>query len=231
MAASAAGTNNAVPALCTVGDGAGAPTTSTAAVTPKLEQATRTIKEMEANKEHTAASAAGTNNATAALSIVGDGAGAPTSSRAAITPKLEQATRTMKAMNDRKRPKADDTGRRQHTGMYSIEELLPVAYLQERRCPWSETSRVNGCPRWETLEYPSLCTQKLGITCPAIWGVSAGHGRTEGGCMPITPQRLDYSNDTSPIIELVEEDAYGREILRTDTRGATHPHRSGRSLE
>lgn len=46
MAASAAGTNNAVPSLCTVGDGAGAPTTSTAAVTPKLEQATRTMKEM-----------------------------------------------------------------------------------------------------------------------------------------------------------------------------------------
>lgn len=46
MTASAAGTNNAVPALCTVGDGAGAPTTSTADVTPKLEQATRTIKEM-----------------------------------------------------------------------------------------------------------------------------------------------------------------------------------------
>ncbi|KAL8088225.1 hypothetical protein AgCh_038125 [Apium graveolens] len=31
---------------------------------------------------------------------------------------------------------------------YSIEELLPVAYLQERRCPWSETSR--GMPGLKT---------------------------------------------------------------------------------
>ncbi|XP_074374423.1 uncharacterized protein LOC141714827 [Apium graveolens] len=54
----------------------------------------------------------------------------------------------------------------------------------------------------------------------------AGHGRTEGGRVPITPRRLDYSNDTSPIIELVEEDADGREILRADNREATHPHRS-----
>ncbi|XP_074355327.1 uncharacterized protein LOC141694568 [Apium graveolens] len=61
--------------------------------------------------------------------------------------------------------------------------------------------------------------------------VSACHGHTERGRVPITPRCLDYSNDTSPIIELVEEDADGREILRTNTRGATHLHRSGRSLE
>ncbi|KAL8113486.1 hypothetical protein AgCh_020706 [Apium graveolens] len=41
---------------------------------------------------------------------------------------------------------------------YSIEELLSVAYLQERRCPW--------CLRWETSEYPALCTRKFRITCP-----------------------------------------------------------------
>ncbi|KAL8091007.1 hypothetical protein AgCh_040190 [Apium graveolens] len=44
--------------------------------------------------ETTAASAAGTNNCTPAL--VGDGAGAPTSSPAAVTPTLEQTARTMK---------------------------------------------------------------------------------------------------------------------------------------
>ncbi|KAL1805767.1 hypothetical protein ACET3Z_028835 [Daucus carota] len=49
----------------------------------------------QATTEAKAASAAGTNNAVPALSIVGDGAGAPTS-RAAVTPTLEQATRTMK---------------------------------------------------------------------------------------------------------------------------------------
>ncbi|KAL8135052.1 hypothetical protein AgCh_009897 [Apium graveolens] len=54
----------------------------------------------------------------------------------------------------KKRLKADDTGRRQHTGMYSIEELLHVAYLQERRGPWSETSRgmpglkASSCSQW-----------------------------------------------------------------------------------
>ncbi|KAK1382064.1 hypothetical protein POM88_019799 [Heracleum sosnowskyi] len=46
--------------------------------------------------EATAASAAGTNNCTPAL--VGDGAGAPTSSPAAVTPTLEQAASTMKEM-------------------------------------------------------------------------------------------------------------------------------------
>ncbi|KAL8119317.1 hypothetical protein AgCh_016728 [Apium graveolens] len=35
-------------------------------------------------------------------------------------------------------------------------------------CFGSSVSVVNGCPRWETLEYPVLCTQKLGITCPVI---------------------------------------------------------------
>ncbi|KAL8126562.1 hypothetical protein AgCh_013729 [Apium graveolens] len=33
----------------------------------------------------------------------------------------------------------------------------------------SSVSVVNRCPRWETSKYPALCTQKLGITCPAIW--------------------------------------------------------------
>ncbi|KAL8147141.1 hypothetical protein AgCh_004744 [Apium graveolens] len=33
-------------------------------------------------------------------------------------------------------------------------------------CFGSSVSVVNGCPRWEILEYPALCTQKLGITCP-----------------------------------------------------------------
>ncbi|XP_074352368.1 uncharacterized protein LOC141691537 [Apium graveolens] len=59
----------------------------------------------------------------------------------------------------------------------------------------------------------------------------AGHGRTEGGRVPITPRRLNYSNDVSPIVELVDEVADGREILRPDNRGITHQHRSGRSLE
>ncbi|KAL8089592.1 hypothetical protein AgCh_039170 [Apium graveolens] len=67
---------------------------------------------------------------------------------------------------------------------YSVEELLPVAYLQERRCPWSETSRVNGCPRWETLEYPALCTQKFGIICPgdALSVKSRSRGQALGLC-------------------------------------------------
>ncbi|KAL8146140.1 hypothetical protein AgCh_004031 [Apium graveolens] len=33
-------------------------------------------------------------------------------------------------------------------------------------CFGSSVSVVNGCPRWENSEYPALCTQKLGITCP-----------------------------------------------------------------
>ncbi|KAL8091008.1 hypothetical protein AgCh_040191 [Apium graveolens] len=45
-------------------------------------------------REAATASAAGTNNCTPAL--VGDGAGAPTSSPAAVTPTLEQTARTMK---------------------------------------------------------------------------------------------------------------------------------------
>ena len=45
-----------------------------------------------------ATSAAGTSNVTLELCIVGDGAGAPTSSRAAVNPTLEQATRTIKTM-------------------------------------------------------------------------------------------------------------------------------------
>ncbi|KAL8121603.1 hypothetical protein AgCh_018367 [Apium graveolens] len=67
---------------------------------------------------------------------------------------------------------------------YSIKELFPVAHLQKRRCPWSETSRVNGCPRWETSEYPALCTQKLGITClgDTLSVKSRSRGRALGLC-------------------------------------------------
>ncbi|KAL8157770.1 hypothetical protein AgCh_002463 [Apium graveolens] len=53
----------------------------------------------------------------------------------------------------------------------------------------------------------------------AIQVVECGHGQTGGGHVPITLGYLNYSNDTSPIIELVEEDADGREILWTDNRG------------
>ncbi|KAL8115752.1 hypothetical protein AgCh_022307 [Apium graveolens] len=36
-------------------------------------------------------------------------------------------------------------------------------------CFGSSVSIVNMCPRWEISEYPALSSQKLGITCPAIW--------------------------------------------------------------
>ncbi|KAL8108671.1 hypothetical protein AgCh_024944 [Apium graveolens] len=51
-------------------------------------------------------------------------------------------------------------------------------------CFGSYVPLVNGCPRWEILEYPTRCTQNLGITCPAICEIAGSGGLSLAREMP-----------------------------------------------
>ncbi|KAL8121230.1 hypothetical protein AgCh_018101 [Apium graveolens] len=88
-------------------------------------------------------------------------------------------------------------------------------------CFGSSVSVVNGCTRWETSEYPTLYTQKLGITCPAIWRRTTIVDCIERG--PHVPMRAATGNEPSvpkprhewsdPDIEQVRKDKKAMNIL------------------